>query len=99
QGGSVAALDPAGLEQIMADGGVRRDAAREAVRELLGRPDPPSALMVGNQLMALGALQPIRDHGLGSPDDIAVSAVDNPDWADLLDPPLTVLAQPIRPMA
>ena len=63
------------------------------------RPDPPSALMVANNLMALGALQAIRDHGLRSPDDIAVIAVDNPDWAELLDPPLTVLAQPIRPMA
>ena len=33
------------------------------------------------------------------PDDIAVIAVDNPPWAELLDPPLTVLAQPIRAMA
>ena len=99
QEGYLAAVEPAGLEPIMADGGFRRDAAREAVRELLGRPDPPSALMVANNLMALGALQAIRDHGLRSPDDIAVIAVDNPDWAELLDPPLTVLAQPIRPMA
>ena len=33
------------------------------------------------------------------PDDIAVIAVDDPPWAELLDPPLTVLAQPDRPMA
>ena len=73
-----------------------RPARRSA---MLALPDPPSALMVANNLMALGALQAIRDHGLRSPDDIAVIAVDNPDWAELLDPPLTVLAQPIRPMA
>lgn len=49
--------------------------------------------------MALGALQAIRDRGLRIPSDIAVIAVDNPDWSELLDPPLTVLAQPIRTMA
>jgi LacI family transcriptional regulator len=99
QEGYLAAVEQASLERIVANGGFRRDAAREAVRGLLGQPDPPSALMVANNLMALGALQAIRDHGLRVPSDISVIAVDNPDWAELLDPPLTVLAQPIRPMA
>ncbi len=40
QEGYLAAVEPAGLEPIMADGGFRR----EAVRELLGRPDPPADL-------------------------------------------------------
>jgi LacI family transcriptional regulator len=99
QEGYLAAVEQAGLARIVADGGFRRDAARAAVRGLLGRPDSPSALVVANNLMALGALQAIRDCGLRVPGDIAVIAVDNPDWAELLDPPLTVLAQPIRPMA
>ncbi len=99
QEGYLAAVERAALDRIVVDGGFRRDAAREAVRGLLGRPDSPSALVVANNLMALGALQAIRDCGLRVPDDISVIAVDNPDWAELLDPPLTVLAQPIRPMA
>jgi len=99
QEGYLAAVERAGLDRIVVDGGFRRDAAREAVRGLLGRPDSPSALVVANNLMALGALQAIRDCGLRVPDDISVIAVDNPDWAELLDPPLTVLAQPIRSMA
>jgi LacI family transcriptional regulator len=99
QEGYLAAVEQAGLARLVVDGGFRRDAARAAVRGLLGRPDPPSALVVANNLMALGALQAIRDCGLRVPSDISVIAVDNPDWAELLDPPLTVLAQPIRPMA
>jgi DNA-binding LacI/PurR family transcriptional regulator len=99
QEGYLAAVEQASLDRIVVSGGFRRDAARAAVRELLGRPDPPSALVVANNLMALGALQAIRDCGLRVPSDISVIAVDNPDWAELLDPPLTVLAQPIRPMA
>ena len=99
QEGYLAAVEQAGLARIVVDGGFRRDAARSAVRGLLGRPDSPSALVVANNLMVLGALQAIRDCGLRVPGDISVIAVDNPDWAELLDPPLTVLAQPIRPMA
>jgi DNA-binding LacI/PurR family transcriptional regulator len=99
QEGYLTAVEPAGLTGTLANGGFRRDAARTAVRELLGRDRPPSALIVANNLMALGALQAIRDCGLRIPQDIAVIAVDNPDWSELLDPPLTVLAQPIRDMA
>src|ERR1022692_125805 len=40
-----------------------------------------------------------RRAGLRFPGDIPISAVDAPPWAELLDPPLTVLAQPIRAMA
>jgi LacI family transcriptional regulator len=99
QEGYVAEVEAAGLSPILASGGFRRDAAREAVTGLLRAPNPPTALIVANNLMTLGALQAVRHCGLRVPDDIAVIAVDNPDWAELLDPPLTVLAQPIRAMA
>jgi DNA-binding LacI/PurR family transcriptional regulator len=99
QEGYLAAVESAGLTRVLANGGFRRDAAREAVRGLLRQGNAPSALVVANNLMALGALQAVRDCGLQIPGDIAVIAVDNPDWAELLDPPLTVLAQPIRTMA
>lgn len=99
QEGYLAAIEQSGLRPVMANGAFRRDAARVAVTELLREPDPPSALIVANNLMALGALQAVRDCGLRVPDDISIIAVDNPDWAELLDPPLTVLAQPIRAMA
>ncbi|HEY1626403.1 MAG TPA: LacI family DNA-binding transcriptional regulator [Streptosporangiaceae bacterium] len=99
QEGYLAAVTAAGLPQIVTDGGFRRDAARAAVAGLLDQAGPPSALIIANNLMAVGALQAIRDRGLRIPSDIAVIAVDNPDWSELLDPPLTVLAQPIRTMA
>lgn len=99
QEGYLAAVEAAGLTGTLANGGFRRNAAREAVRNLFRQENPPSALIVANNLMALGALQAIRDRGLRVPGDIAVIAVDNPDWSELLDPPLTVLAQPIRAMA
>jgi LacI family transcriptional regulator len=99
QEGYLAAIDAADLVPVLANGGFRRDAAQAAVAALLGGDNPVSALMVANNLMALGALAAIRERGLRVPDDIAVISVDNPPWAELLAPPLTVLAQPIRAMA
>jgi LacI family transcriptional regulator len=99
QEGYLAAIEEAGLVPVLADGGFRRDVADAAVRALLGRKGPVSALVVANNLMALGAIRAIRCAGLRIPDDIAVISVDNPPWAELLDPPLTVIAQPIRAMA
>src|ERR1700722_2886040 len=99
QEGYLAAIEGAGLRPVLANGGFRRDAAHAAVTELLSHEEPVSALVVANNLMALGAMAAVRDAGLRVPDDIAVIAVDNPPWAELLDPPLTVLGQPIREMA
>lgn len=99
QEGYVTAVESRGLGKILANGGFRREPGRQAVTELLRQPEPPTALVVANNLMALGAVQAIREQGLKIPRDIAIIAVDNPEWADLTDPPLTVLAQPIRAMA
>jgi LacI family transcriptional regulator len=99
QQGYLAAMHAAGLPPLLADGGFRRDAAHAAMTELLLGDDSVSALVVANNLMAIGALAAIRERGLRVPDDIAVISVDNPSWAELLAPPLTVLAQPIKAMA
>ena len=67
--------------------------------ELLAAARRPSALLVANNLMTLGALRAIRHAGLRVPDDIALLGVDDPAWAALVEPPLTTLAQPVRLMA
>jgi LacI family transcriptional regulator len=99
QEGYLAAVAGAGLDPVIVSGGFRREVAHIAVTELLDREEKVSALVVANNLMALGALCAVRDRGLRVPHDLAVIAVDNPPWAELLAPPLTVLAQPIRAMA
>ncbi|MGH3301512.1 MAG: LacI family DNA-binding transcriptional regulator [Streptosporangiaceae bacterium] len=99
QEGYLAAMEEGGLTPVLADGGFRRDAAEDAVTQMLAQGCSVSALVVANNLMALGAIRAIRLAGLRIPDDIAVISVDNPPWAELLDPPLTVIAQPIRAMA
>ncbi|HEY8582041.1 MAG TPA: LacI family DNA-binding transcriptional regulator [Capillimicrobium sp.] len=93
------AMRDAGLAVSIVDGGFRLAAGYSAVAGLLASDDRPSALVVANNLMTLGALNAIRDARLRVSADIAVVAIDDPAWAALVDPPLTALAQPVRRMA
>jgi LacI family transcriptional regulator len=88
-----------GLQPKIAQGDFRVDAAQQAVAAALSSPERPSALIVGNNLMTIGALRAIREAGLRIPEDVALVAFDDPLWAGFIDPPLTTLAQPVRRMA
>ena len=93
------AMRAAGLGSSVVDGDFRLEHAEAAVAGLLAGERRPTALLVANNLMTLGALRAIRDAGLRVPDDIALVGVDDPAWSALVDPPLTTLAQPVRLMA
>jgi DNA-binding LacI/PurR family transcriptional regulator len=80
-------------------GGFRADRAEAATRRLLARSPRPTALVVANNTMAVGTLRAVRETGLRVPDDVAIATVDDPVWAELVEPPLTALAQPVRAMA
>jgi len=97
--GYTAAMRSAGLIPFVVNGGFRVDAAHQAVQDLLAARPRPTALIVANNLMSLGALRAIRGANLRVPEDLAIVAVDDPVWAELVDPPLTTLAQPVRAMA
>lgn len=55
---------------------------------------PPDALFVANNLMTMGALRALRELRCSVPDKVKVVGWDDFAWAELLDPPLTVVAQP-----
>ena len=92
------AMRGAGLEPRSADGEFRIEGGRWAADELLGNGDL-TALVAANNLSSIGALQAIRARRLRVPEDVAFVAVDDPFWAELVEPPLTTLAQPVREMA
>ena len=73
----------------------RETAYASAVR-LLDAPDPPSALFAGNNVLGEAALTAVHDRGLRLPDDISMVMFDDVSWAKLIDPPVTVVAQPTR---
>lgn len=93
------AMRSAGLRRRPSDGRFRIEGARQATEELLERDAEVTALVVANNLMAIGTLKALAQHGRRVPGDMALVALDDPFWAELVEPPLTVLAQPVREMA
>jgi LacI family transcriptional regulator len=90
-----AALRAHGLEprpdwELAAD--FRAEGGYVAARELLSRPERPTALLVANNLMALGTVRAAREVALRVPDDLALIAFDDTEWAPYLAPPLTTVA-------
>lgn len=91
------AMSHAGIRPRSAVGDFRVEGGRRGAEDLLAK--GATALLVANNLMAVGALQAIRPTHLRVPADIAMVSFDDPAWAELTDPSLTTLAQPVRLMA
>lgn len=68
---------------------------REA-RNLLALPEPPTAVLVANNEMVMGALNAFHEAGCRIPEEIAIVGFDDFPWAISLNPPLTAVAQPAR---
>jgi DNA-binding LacI/PurR family transcriptional regulator len=67
----------------------------EQAEDLLDRPDPPTAIVACNDLMALGAISAAQKRGLKVGEDIAIIGFDDIPQAELNHPSLTTLHQPI----
>jgi LacI family transcriptional regulator len=72
----------------------RETAARETAA-LLRLDAPPTALFTTDAIITLGALESIVAAGVTIPDELSVVGFDDAEWATLLRPPLTVVAQPV----
>ena len=91
------ALGTVGIQpdgHLMSLGGATRDDGYRAARRLLDAPDRPTALFTANNFMTVGTMLALSDLGLRVPDDISLVGFDDLEWTTLVDPPLTVVAQP-----
>ena len=67
------------------------EAAKEATLTLLARNPPPDALFTSQNLITIGAVHAL--HGTGRQHDIALAGFDDVQFAETLDPAITVVAQ------
>ncbi|MBN9214999.1 MAG: LacI family transcriptional regulator [Microbacterium sp. SCN 70-200] len=67
-------------------------------RELLSRPDRPTAVFAGSDLQALGVIAAATEAGLSVPRDLSVVGYDDIALARWLSPQLTTVHQPLRRM-
>jgi LacI family transcriptional regulator len=58
--------------------------------------DPPQAVVCANDLIALGVLSTFRRRGIRVPEDVAVTGYDDLVLADLVEPRLTTVRQPLE---
>jgi len=81
-------------EQLIAHGDYSRDSGAKAMRQLLNRSKNVDAVFAANDLMALGAMDVLREAGLTTPGDIAVVGFDDIKVSQEATPPLTTVRQP-----
>lgn len=70
------------------------EGGRAGVRSLLDMADPPTAVLGGNDHVAIGALREIHDRGLRVPEDVSVAGFDNIHWDEFVNPSLTTVNIP-----
>jgi LacI family transcriptional regulator len=68
----------------------------EAIHELARRSALPRALMIANDMMAIGALRALAELQIRVPHDLAIATIGDPPYAAYTVPPLTTLALPIE---
>lgn len=69
------------------------NSGRKVGEALLKMDDPPSALLVANDSMALGVLLTVQEGGMRIPEDIAIVGYDDIPEARLVRPALTTIEQ------
>ncbi|MGX0974614.1 LacI family transcriptional regulator [Roseovarius sp. MBR-51] len=89
-------LDPAALHLIETPYSIANGAG--AMARLMALPAPPTAVICGNDVLAVGALQMARKLGLRVPDDVSVTGFDDIELATVVDPALTTVHVPHREM-
>ena len=70
------------------------DQARAAALAVLRDVQLPQAVIASSGLILLGITEALRETRLVVPRDVAVAGFDNMPWTQLVDPGLTVIAQP-----
>ncbi len=71
---------------------------REALRQLMAQSDRPTAVMCGNDILALGALLEAMALGLRVPEDLSIVGFDDLDLAREIPPGLTTVHAPLEEM-
>jgi DNA-binding LacI/PurR family transcriptional regulator len=99
--GREVALDAAGIhpDGLVAHAEFGVEGGRAALSTLLGREDPPTAVICSSDLMAIGALREATALGLRVPGDLSIVGFDGIDATEWTDPTLTTIEQPIFDIA
>lgn len=80
------------------EGDFRIKGGYQEMRQLLQLRVPPTAIFTANDLLAIGAMEAIREKGYDVPADFSIVGFDDIKIASYLSPPLTTIRQPMVKM-
>ncbi|MEJ1117512.1 LacI family DNA-binding transcriptional regulator [Phyllobacterium sp. CCNWLW109] len=81
-------------EKFVQLGATNAQETRTLTKNLLARPDRPTAILASDSLIAIEIFKIIRERGLRIPEDISLITFHDADWTSVTSPPITVIDQP-----
>ncbi|MCC2316303.1 LacI family DNA-binding transcriptional regulator [Cellulomonas xiejunii] len=87
-----------GVHGVVVEGDYGEESGRRAARTLLGRNDPPSALVFDNDVMAVAGLGVANELGLTVPHDVSLLAWDDSPLCRLAHPALSAMSLDVHAM-
>lgn len=97
--GFLSVLEKAGVELALSHiqiSNFREEGGYQSALRLLALESPPTAMFVANNLMCVGVLRALHDMRVEVPGEVSVVGFDDLHLAELLSPPLTVVARPME---
>lgn len=81
-------------EKLIKNGDFTRKSGYELLKNSLNEGTIPTGVFAGTDMLALGVIEAIREHGLSIPKDVGVVGFDDISFAQLPEISLTTVAQP-----
>ena len=70
----------------------------QAAKSFMMLPEPPTAVVAANDILAIGCCKYLISHGYRIPEDVAVIGMDGVQLSHIYDPSITTMAIPIEEM-
>ena len=83
-------------KQLIKKGDYQVESGYRLLYELIKMQDPPTAILVTNYEMTLGAIMAINESDIKIPEDVSFIGFDNLQLAKIVKPPLTIVIQPVQ---
>jgi LacI family transcriptional regulator len=84
--------------QLIKVGDWGHDSGFRLTKELLALEEPPTAILVMNDVMAVGTLRAAAEAGFTVPQDLSVVGFDNREFSDYVSPRITTMDLPLHDM-
>jgi len=84
------------MDEWFVSGDYQTECGYQSTLSQMKRPDPPTAIVFANDMMALGAYQAAAELSLRIPDDFSIVGMDDNFFVAYLAPPLTTVHVPTR---